>query len=184
MVDYSRWEGIADSDDDSDSTARTTRPRRKSSAPALTTTTTTAGSALRVRRRRARPAPPPLTIDRLQRVERLGEEILTEQQQVVDFDRRRNANREALAALRRLERQGAEAAASAKHWVCTGDFFVKTPHGSTRAMLEADQARLDREIDALRRGITAKTSELCTLDPSVADGSNIHEAFAYLRDDG
>ena len=42
-----------------------------------------------------------------------------------------------------------EAAASAKHWVCTGDFFVKTPHGSTRAMLEADQARLDREIDAL-----------------------------------
>ena len=88
------------------------------------------------------------------------------------------------AALRRLERQGAEAAASAKHWVCTGDFFVKTPHGSTRAMLEADQARLDREIDALRRGITAKTSELCTIDPSVADGSNIHEAFANLRDDG
>ena len=53
-----------------------------------------------------------------------------------------------------------------------------------RGPLEADQARLDREIDALRRGITAKTSELCTLDPSVADGSNIHEAFANLRDDG
>ena len=67
--------------------------------------------------------------------------------------------------------------------MCTGDFFVKTPHGD-RAMLEADQARLDREIDALRRGITAKTSELCALDPSVADGSNIHEAFANLRDDG
>ena len=33
-------------------------------------------------------------------------------------------------------------------------------------------------------GITAKTSELCALDPSVADGSNIHEAFANLRDDG
>ena len=61
---------------------------------------------------------------------------------------------------------------------------LRSPHGSTRAMLEADQARLDREIDALRRGITAKTSELCTLDPSVADGSNIHEAFANLRDDG
>lgn len=187
MVDYSRWEGIADSDDDSD-LSEDDEAEAQILGPGFDDDDDDSGEVCPPCAPAAAPAPapppPPLTIDRLQRVERLGEEILTEQQQVVDFDRRRNANREALAALRRLERQGAEAAASAKHWVCTGDFFVKTPHGSTRAMLEADQARLDREIDALRRGITAKTSELCTLDPSVADGSNIHEAFANLRDDG
>ena len=36
-------------------------------------------------------------LEQLRRAERLGEEILSDRQQIVDYDRRRNQNREALA---------------------------------------------------------------------------------------
>merc|ERR1719443_2619657 len=107
-------------------------------------------------------------LQRLRRVERLGEEVLTDKQQSVELDRQRQLNREALAALRRAERQGQAAAAAEKRWVCLGDFFVRRDHGTVRSQLEAEQQRLDCEIERLRLGITRKTSELCSLDPSIA----------------
>ena len=103
----------------------------------------------------------------MQRAELLGEEILTDRQQMVELDRRRNKNREALAALRRIDRQGPEAAASQKHWVCLGQTFAKHSQAETRGMLEADQTRLDAELDRLRGDVKRKTSLVCELDPSM-----------------
>merc|ERR1712087_123581 len=57
-------------------------------------------------------------LKRITRVEKLGEEILTDRQQVVDLDRRRNTNREALAVFRRMEKQGPAAVLGQKHWTC------------------------------------------------------------------
>jgi len=103
-------------------------------------------------------------LEQLRRAERLGEEILSDRQQIVDYDRRRNQNREALAALRRMERDGDT---PSKHWICLGETFVRRPHASARQLLEEDQARLDREIERCRDAVKQKTAQLCTLDPSM-----------------
>mmetsp|Transcript_20995 Transcript_20995/g.64185 ORF Transcript_20995/g.64185 Transcript_20995/m.64185 type:complete len:181 (-) Transcript_20995:623-1165(-) len=107
------------------------------------------------------------TLVALTRVERIAEDVLAERQQMIELDRRRNHNREALAALRRIERQGKSVAVATKHWICLGDVFMKRPHVSTKEMLEEDGRRLDREIEALRESVKKKTSELCELDPSM-----------------
>ena len=98
-------------------------------------------------------------------------QVLAERQQMIELDGRRNMNREALGALRRIERQGAEVAAASKHWICLGDVFVKRPHAATRAMLEEDQRRLDAEVGALHESVKQKTSVLCELDPSMCGAS-------------
>jgi hypothetical protein len=95
--------------------------------------------------------------------------VLAERQQIIDLERRRNANREALASLRRLERQGGDVASNSKHWVCLGDVFVKRPHGATRGILEEDEKRIGAEVEALRASVKKKTSQLCELDPSMCD---------------
>ena len=100
---------------------------------------------------------------------------------MVELDRRRNLNREALAALRQSAKtHGAEAAASQKRWMCLGDMFVRQSSGDAKAMLEADQARIEQEMEALRASVKRKTSKLCEIDPSIARGSNVHRSFVDL----
>jgi hypothetical protein len=106
--------------------------------------------------------------------------VLAERQQMIDLERRRNMNREALASLRRIERQGGDVAAQSKHWICLGDVFVKRPHGPTRAMLEEDGRRLEAEVEGLRTSVKKKTSELCELDSSMCD----RPGFSKLGDSG
>ena len=108
-------------------------------------------------------------VDRLTRAERIGEDVLAERQQMVELDRRRNANREALAALRRMDREAESTgiAAPEKHWMCRGDFFLKEPTATTRQLLEQDQRRIEGELEALRLSVKRKSSLLCELDPSM-----------------
>ena len=129
-------------------------------------------------RTRRAPAPPvnvdaATLVDRLAQAERLGEEVLTERRQMVELDRRRNQNREALAVFRRMDREagssrsGPGGPAAAKHWVCMGDLFVRRPQETARQLLEEDQRRIERELETLRRSVKRKSSELCELDPSM-----------------
>ena len=154
MTNYAKWNNleVSDSDDDEVSQPKPApRPAAQSGGGRSTTDAAAAASVL----------------DRMQRVELLGEEILTDRQQMVELDRRRNTNREALAALRRIDRQGAEVAAAQKHWVCMGETFAKHSQSEARGMLEADQTRLDAEIERLRGDVKRKTSAVCELDPSM-----------------
>ena len=169
-TDYSKWDkfDVSDSDEDEGAAA-------KSAAPPPPT---------QQQQKEAQKQHANERLERMQKVELLGEEVLTDRQQIVELDRRRNKNREALAALRRIEREkGAEVAATQKHWVCMGETFTKYDQTSARSMLEADQKRLDAEIDRLRDEVKRKTSEVCKLDPSIANGSDIHRSFVDLRDD-
>ena len=176
------WEGIADSDDDSDDAARTPPP--PAPPPRATGFDDDDGdSGTAAACAAAAPAPAESSQDRrLQRVERLGEEILTEQQQIVDFDRRRNANREALAALRRHRSAGRRGGGVGKALGVHRRLLREA-----RCTLDARDAggrpaRLDREIDALRRGITAAAS--CA--PSTERRRRLeHPRGAWpVRDDG
>ena len=159
-TDYSKWNRMAldtsDDDDEAPVPGQSTQQQRPAGTPAE-------------------------LLARMETAERLGEDVLTERSQMVELDRRRNANREALASMRREERQGTLEPSSAKHWVCMGDTFLRQPHGSARRMLEEDQERIDAEMETLRASVKTKTSRLCELDPSIAGDSNVHKAFVNLH---
>ena len=89
---------------------------------------------------------------------------------MVELDRRRNQNREALAVFRRMDREAGSGPGSpppAKHWMCMGESFVRRPQGTARRLLEEDQRRIERELQTLRSSVKRKSSELCELDPSM-----------------
>jgi len=83
--------------------------------------------------------------------EQLGEEILTDKQQIVDMDRRRNINREAWRAIKTEQ----------KVWLCTGNtMFIQMPSSKAKGILEKEQHILDEEINKLRDQLKVKTSKL------------------------
>ncbi|KAK0156375.1 p53 and DNA damage-regulated protein 1 [Merluccius polli] len=89
----------------------------------------------------------------LSEVEEAAEDVLTNKQQIVDLDSKRNRNREALRALRTT-------ADSEKVKVCFGNMFIKLPKSKTRDMIQKDQEQLDKEINDLRKELKAKINHL------------------------
>ncbi|KAJ1922672.1 hypothetical protein IWQ60_005755 [Tieghemiomyces parasiticus] len=76
--------------------------------------------------------------------------------QVIDYDRRRNSNRE---ALRNIQKK-----TDGKSWVSLGDLFIKMPNSAASVMLKQDQTKLDAEIDEARERIKENTLKLEVLD--------------------
>lgn len=182
-TDYSKWNSF-DVSDDEDDEAQVTAARSRAAA------------ARQQQQQAAGPASgqdAAELVARMTKAEKLGEEVLTERAQMVELDRRRNANREALAALRKADREagaaqgissgsgGSTRADGMKHWVCLGDTFLRQPHQSARQMLEEDQRRIESELETLRSSVKRKSSALCELDPSIAGGSNVHRSFLSLH---
>uniref|UniRef100_A0A8C1U0C3 p53 and DNA damage-regulated protein 1 n=1 Tax=Cyprinus carpio TaxID=7962 RepID=A0A8C1U0C3_CYPCA len=89
----------------------------------------------------------------LTEVEVAAEDILSDKQQLVDLDSRRNRNREALSALRNSSSED-----NVK--VCFGNMFIKFPQESTRSMILKDHEQLDKEISDLRKRLKAKVNRL------------------------
>ena len=76
------------------------------------------------------------TMKRYVKIERIAEDILTLRQEMVEFDRKRNYNRECLGAFRRGEVQ-----TSSKLWMTIGSgtdsqMFVKLPRKNLVTMIE------------------------------------------------
>ena len=74
------------------------------------------------------------TMKRLTRIEKLVEEILTLRAQMVEFDRKRNHNRECLGAFRR----GEVKQQSSKLWLSYGDQILKLPRKNIMSIVESD----------------------------------------------
>ncbi|XP_070574520.1 p53 and DNA damage-regulated protein 1-like [Ptychodera flava] len=100
---------------------------------------------------------PEFVLNYLGQVEELAEEILTDKQTVVDLDRKRNKNREAIRALGKVQPTPGKAD---KTWVCFGNMFLKIPRADAKNLLEKDQKELDTEIDKIRKGLKPKVSKL------------------------
>ncbi|XP_067243699.1 p53 and DNA damage-regulated protein 1 [Chanodichthys erythropterus] len=92
-------------------------------------------------------------LEHLTEVEVAAEDILSDKQQIVDLDLRRNRNREALSALRHHSSHD-----NVK--VCFGNMFIKFPQERTRSMILKDQEQLDKEITDLRKRLKAKVNRL------------------------
>lgn len=99
----------------------------------------------------------PVYLQTLKQSENLGEEVLADQQQIVELDKRRQATREAIRAVRREKE-------ARKMWVMMGDEFVKVEKGTLQDWLESDQSVLDKEIDSVRDGLKEKVQALKRLE--------------------
>ncbi|KAG0349524.1 p53 and DNA damage-regulated protein 1, partial [Gamsiella multidivaricata] len=82
---------------------------------------------------------------------------------IVDYDRRRNSNREALTKLKK------DLVQEKKVWVNLGDLFVKLPKENVETMIKKDQVTLDAEISDIRETMKEKVVELEKLEGG--DGS-------------
>ena len=76
-------------------------------------------------------------LDRLIQIETLAEEILTLKAQHLEFHKKKEANREAMGALRRGEIQS-----NNKLWMSYGELIVKLPRKNMVSMIEKEQAEL------------------------------------------
>ncbi|KAJ3412972.1 p53 and DNA damage-regulated protein 1 [Chytridiales sp. JEL 0842] len=88
-------------------------------------------------------------------IERLAEDILTDKQLVVDYDRKRNENREALRHFYKNTFGDDK-----KVWFFTNGLILKMGQGKVKGMLEEEQQKLDKEIASLRDSIRERTIEL------------------------
>lgn len=109
----------------------------------------------------------PVYLQVLKRTEGAAEDVLSDQQQVVELDKRRQTNRQAIRAV--------EEAEEANVWVMMGSEFLKVEKGQLKAWLDSDQKVLDKEIDRLRDGLKEKVNYLKQLE-----GKELPSGF-YLK---
>ena len=87
-------------------------------------------------------------LEHLREIEEAAEEVLSEKQEIVDLDRKRNQNREAIRALSRKPQENSSNESNDKAWLAMGNCFFELPKKKALNLLEQDQVKLDTEIDS------------------------------------
>jgi len=100
-------------------------------------------------------------LQRFSELEELAQEIMEDKHQIIELDKKRNTNREALRALKTKDTTGVK---TSKSWVCFGNMFLKLPSSNVQTMLQQDQKNLDEEISRLRKDLKPKVSKLHELE--------------------
>ncbi|KAI9010943.1 hypothetical protein CLU79DRAFT_771951 [Phycomyces nitens] len=94
--------------------------------------------------------------------EHLAEEILINKQMLIDFDRKRNANREGLNQWKKTGKMANEK----KAWIQFGDMFVRLPSDTAKKMIEKDQESLNKTMDETRDSMREATMKLQEMEGS------------------
>ncbi|KAJ6225671.1 hypothetical protein RDWZM_004216 [Blomia tropicalis] len=92
-------------------------------------------------------------IDLLRKSEVLGEKVLRDRDEVVQMDRIRNKNREALNALKNKAEDDSV-------YLCTGNMFFKHRIKTARKLIQDDQTNVNDHIETLRRQIKNNVQKL------------------------
>eukprot|EP00088_Acartia_fossae_P035357 TRINITY_DN36423_c0_g1_i1.p1 TRINITY_DN36423_c0_g1~~TRINITY_DN36423_c0_g1_i1.p1 ORF type:complete len:148 (+),score=37.23 TRINITY_DN36423_c0_g1_i1:143-586(+) len=95
----------------------------------------------------------------LEDVELAGDRVLTTRQEIIDLDRKRNSNREAIRGLQRLAKEHYKGDKS-KVWIAAGNTFIKLENETARQMLDKDQKQLDITVNTLRSSLKDRVNEL------------------------
>ena len=80
----------------------------------------------------------------LQEVEEAAENVLADKREVVDLDRRRNANREALAALDKSSKSHWKGDES-RTWITMNNCFIQLPTGTAKKLVQRGNKYHKRE---------------------------------------
>ncbi|XP_054278868.1 p53 and DNA damage-regulated protein 1 [Macrosteles quadrilineatus] len=99
---------------------------------------------------------PKLTLKQLHAAELQADSILRDRAEIVDLDRRRNSNREALRALSKEKGK--------KTWFTLGPILVKLPVSTASDLLNKDQVTINSEINKLRSELKVKVNDLRDLE--------------------
>lgn len=89
-------------------------------------------------------------------VEKISAEILTDQRAIIELDKRRNHNREALRDLSKSTQR--------KCWVTVGAVLVKHSVDAAKSLLEADQKQINIDLNKLRSELKVKVNVLRDLE--------------------
>jgi len=95
----------------------------------------------------------------LAEIELAAEEVLSSKQEIIDLDRKRNSNREAIRALENEAKSHYKGSGS-KSWLAMGNSFFRLPNRSAVDMLKTDQKKLDISVNTLRSGLKDKVNTL------------------------
>jgi len=95
----------------------------------------------------------------VQEVEECAEDVLSTKQEIIDLDRKRNANREAIRALEKKEKEHCKGSES-KSWLAMGNSFFKLPTGCAVEMVKKDQVKLNSAVNTLRSDLKVKVNSL------------------------
>ena len=132
--------------------------------------------------------------------EALGEEIILDRRQMVDYDRKRQKNREALNALKKRSAADVVSASPAQAgggpaieelvseqeerqkgvWVFTGSMFMKLPKEAAKKGLEKDQEQLSAEIDRMQAVVKDKAIRLQRMDERLQEEAEVMASMARL----
>lgn len=99
------------------------------------------------------------TIELLAQIENAADEILADKSQIVELDRKRNQNREAIRALSKTHETKND-----KVWFCLGKTFVKFPTKTAENLLNDNRILLDTEINKIRDELKTKVAHLYKLE--------------------
>jgi len=105
--------------------------------------------------------------------ERLAEDIMVDRQLIVDLDRKRNHNREALGKLKKDK----NLKNANKAWIILDDMFLKLPKETIEKNIKSDQEKLDKEINSLRDSIRDRAVDLGGMEYINGEDNRKIEAF-------
>lgn len=92
----------------------------------------------------------------IQQVEEKAGEILTDRQEIIALDKRRNDDR---VGMRALQKENCK-----KTWVTIGPLLIKMPCKIAEELLVKDQRECDIEINKMRSNLKVKVNELRDLE--------------------
>ena len=92
-------------------------------------------------------------------IEQAAEEVLSSKQEIIDLDRKRNSNREAIRALEK-EAKNHFKGDECKTWLAMGNSFFRLPNKNAVNMLKTDQKQLDISVNKLRSQLKDKVNIL------------------------
>ncbi|KAK0086512.1 hypothetical protein PV325_003080 [Microctonus aethiopoides] len=97
-----------------------------------------------------------LMLEHLQRVEEKAGEILTDRQEIVALDKRRNDDRVGMRAIQKQTNK--------KCWLTLGPILIKMSAKDTEELLVQDQKECDIAINKMRSDLRVKVNELRDLE--------------------
>ena len=92
-------------------------------------------------------------------LERSAESILAKKQEIVDLDRKRNSNREAIRSLEKSAKNHYKGDDS-RCWLAMGNSFFRLPNKNAVNMLKKDQQQLDVSVNKLRSDLKDEVNDL------------------------
>ncbi|OAD59047.1 G patch domain and ankyrin repeat-containing protein 1 like protein [Eufriesea mexicana] len=96
------------------------------------------------------------SLNHIQQVEEKAGEILTDRQEIIALDKRRNDDR---VGMRALQKENCR-----KSWITVGPLLLKMPSKNAEELLIKDQKECDIEINKLRSNLKIKVNELRDLE--------------------